>query len=73
LEVDRHCLVYYPDEEAGAVERVVAALSDKERLQAMALAARTHALSNLTERAITEALLAEWAGEPADARQERDQ
>lgn len=71
LEVDRHCLVYYPDEEARAVESVVAALADKERLHAMALAARAHALSNLTERAITEALLAEWAAAPADGLQKR--
>ncbi|WP_404862515.1 glycosyltransferase [Georhizobium sp. MAB10] len=73
LEVDRHCLVYYPDEEARAVESVVAALADKPRLRDMAHAARAHALSNLTERAITEALLAEWAGGPPDELKKKEQ
>ena len=55
-----HCIAYAPDENR-LVETVIAALEDKKRLAAMAAKARDHATAHLTELAMCQALLAEFA------------
>ncbi|MGE0501542.1 MAG: glycosyltransferase [Rhizobiaceae bacterium] len=60
LVVGEQCLVYHPDED-GIVETVRTALADKARLSAMAASARDHTLAHLTERAICEAIVVEFA------------
>lgn len=59
LEIGKHCLAYDPYG-SGFVELVKSELEDKQRLAAMAQAAREHAAAHLTEEAICKALLKEF-------------
>ena len=67
----RHAIYYHP-EPGGLVETVETALRDKDRLRAMAFAAREHVLAHHTPRAIVDRLidtaLAAGQGEPASER-----
>ena len=49
----RHAIYYHP-EPGGLVEAVETALRDKDRLRAMAFAARDHVLAHHTPRAIVD-------------------
>ena len=64
MKIGTHCLCYFPDE-GSIVDLVGAALAEKDRLTAMAAAARRHVLDHLTDEALCVALYAEFAKQEA--------